>query len=67
MAEEDITDLYGFRIEATVQQQAVRLQCDGTSQRLEGAWAGAVSQLPPEAKLKGLVREVTGVMMGDNG
>lgn len=31
-----MTDLYGFELKATVQQQAVRMQADGISRRSEG-------------------------------
>jgi hypothetical protein len=31
-----MTDLYGFDVKATVQQQAVRMQADGISRRNEG-------------------------------
>lgn len=53
-------DLYGFELKLDVQQQAVRLQCDGTSRRAESQWVSAAQeqQLPPEAKLKGMVRQV---------
>eukprot|EP00879_Flechtneria_rotunda_P024099 GHRR01025541.1.p1 GENE.GHRR01025541.1~~GHRR01025541.1.p1 ORF type:complete len:165 (+),score=59.64 GHRR01025541.1:654-1148(+) len=53
------SDLYGFQINLTVQQQAIRLQCDGASKRNEGLWLPYVEklQLPPANKLKELVRK----------
>jgi hypothetical protein len=60
---EDIeTDLNGFQLnKLNVQQQAIRLQCDGTSRRAEANWVSVAQQqqLPPEAKLKGLIRMVS--------
>jgi hypothetical protein len=55
---EEETDLYGFQLKLNVQQQAVRLQCDGVSTRNEGAWVSVAQQqqLPPAAKLKGMMR-----------
>lgn len=55
-----MTDLYGFEIKVNVQQQAVRLQCDGAAQRHEGTWSPFIqsNKLPPEAKLKLMVRKV---------
>lgn len=56
---ESTTDLYGFSIKVSVQQQAIRMQADGISRRAEGAWAAYVgdSQLPPDNKLKDMVRK----------
>ena len=56
-----ITDLYGFEIKVNVQGQAVRMQCDGSSRRLEGSWLPFVAEtkLPPEHKLKEMVRKVS--------
>lgn len=61
---EEETDLYGFSVKLNVQHQAVRLQCDGISRRNESQWAQVAQQqqLPPEAKLKSMIRLV-GVMM----
>lgn len=54
------TDLYGFQLKLNVKQQAVRLQCDGSSRRTEGNWVSVAQQqqLPPEVKLKGMIRLV---------
>lgn len=55
------TDLYGFQLgNLTVQQQAIRLQNDGSSRRAEAAWVVVAQQqqLPPEAKLKSMIRLV---------
>lgn len=58
-AAETITDLYGFQMQATVQQQAMRQMCDGSSTRAEAAWMAYVQQqaLPPDSKLKELIRK----------
>lgn len=60
---EDVdTDLYGFQLkQLNVQQQAIRLQCDGTAARAQANWVSVAQQqqLPPEAKLKGLIRLVS--------
>ena len=55
-------DLYGFQLKGLdVQQQAIRLQCDGNSRRNESNWVAVAQQqqLPPEAKLKSMVRQVS--------
>jgi hypothetical protein len=53
-------DLYGFQLKLDVKQQAVRLQCDGSSRRAEGNWISVAQQqqLPPGTKLKGMIRLV---------
>lgn len=57
---EEESDLYGFQIKLNVQQQAIRLQCDGSSRRNESNWVTVAQeqQLPAEAKLKGMIRLV---------
>lgn len=59
-AKDVVNDLYGFQISVTVQQQAVRLQADGVSSGTEGLWLPFVQSmtLPPENKLKGMIRKV---------
>jgi hypothetical protein len=58
---EEESDMYGFQIKLNVQQQAIRLQCDGSSRRNESNWVTVAQeqQLPPEAKLKGMIRLVS--------
>lgn len=58
---EEETDLYGFQLKLNLQQQAIRMQCDGISRRNESSWASIAQQqqLPAEAKLKGMLRLVS--------
>lgn len=55
-----VDDLYGFKINVTVQQQAVRLQADGVSSGAEAVWLPYIqsTNLPPENKLKTMIRKV---------
>ncbi|KAI8476393.1 MAG: rab-GTPase-TBC domain-containing protein [Monoraphidium minutum] len=58
MEPDRLYDLYGFELAASVQIQAIRLQCDGAASRAESAWAPYVQagRLPGDAKLKAMAR-----------
>ncbi len=59
-AGEKVSDLYGFELRLSVQEQSQRLSCDSTSEKLVPTWLPFVEKgkLPAEAKLKDMIRKV---------